>query len=146
MASKTIIIEGNPRRVEYKAGGTIKPGHLIKLGSAGTVTVHASAGGNIYPLIAVENDLVGEDIDDSYSSGDQVQAVWACPGDKVFAFLATGNNAAIGDLLESDGAGGLQLHAVDSTGIYYHRAIVAMAAEALNNATGSQARLTVIIL
>lgn len=104
-ANKTILVAGDFRREEFTAAGAITPGHLLQIDSAGKVVVHAVSGGNCYPLIAIENDLTGDDIADAYASGDQVQCAWLYPGAKVNALLADGQNVAKGDLLMSNGAG-----------------------------------------
>lgn len=129
-SSMTVITKwAGGRKAEYKAAGGITPGHLLQISSAGAV-VHAVAGGNCYPLFAIENDLVGNDINDAYTSGQQIQAVWAGKGTQLNALIADGENIAIGDLLESNGAGRLRKHVLDSTGIYYTKNIIAVAEEA----------------
>ena len=63
---------------EYSASAAITPGHLIELASATTVKVHATAGGNVLPMFALENELEGEDIDDAFAANDKVQC-WPSP-------------------------------------------------------------------
>ena len=99
---------------EYDAGAAITPGMLIALGSAETVAAHASAGGNVTPImIALEDELQGKDVDDAYASGDKVQCWIAGRGDIAYMILADGENVVIGDALESNGAGYLQKHVAD---------------------------------
>jgi hypothetical protein len=99
---------------ELVAGGAITPGHLIALGSAGTVAVHAVAGGNaLPPMFALEDELQGKTIDDAYASGNRVQVWIPNRGDVVNALLKDGENIAKGDLLESAGDGTLQKHVAD---------------------------------
>jgi hypothetical protein len=99
---------------EYKAAAaTIYPGCLIELNSSGTVQVHATAGGNVLPMFALEDELQGNDIDTAYAEGDQVQCWIATRGEIVYAILADGQDVHIGDPLESNGAGYLQKHVPD---------------------------------
>ena len=135
---------------EYVAAGTIKPGHLIVLGSAGTVTVHNSASGNVLPMFACEDELQGKTIDDNYSSTNPVQCWIPQRGDVVNALLANGQNVVIGDFLESAGDGTLQKYVADSTGIYKDIQIVGIAVQAVNmsgsDAVGPSPRIAVRII
>lgn len=101
---------------EFTAGGAITPGHLVMVNSSGDVVVHNSAGGNAFPMFALENELEGEDMDTAYASDDQVQVWIPGRGDIVNAILKDGQNVVIGDWLESAGDGTLQEHAADSSG------------------------------
>lgn len=141
---KTVVLKGNLRTSEavMASGAAIKPGMLVELTSAGTLRKHAGGseqGSRSAKTFAVEAGLLGKDIDTAYSNGDTVIYQNALPGDWIYAWLATGENIAIGAYLQSDGAGGLEL--VDSDG-----AAIAIAREALNNASGSQQRLKVEII
>lgn len=101
---------------EFTAGGTITPGMLIAVGSAGTVAAHAVEAGNVLPMFAVEDELQGKDISDNYSSGNKVQCWIPGRGDQVYAWLANGENVVIGDKLVSDGAGKLKKFVSSSDG------------------------------
>jgi hypothetical protein len=119
---------------------TIKPGHLIEW-SSGKLILHANDDAPGAPMFAVENPFYKPTtteaaIDHAYAADETVRFVWAQPGDQIYAFLETGNNATKGLALTSDGAGGLQI--TPAAG-----AIIAYADEDLNNTTGSQARLKV---
>jgi len=154
MAPKTITLKGNPIRKEATANvATIKPGHLVERDSVGDVGLHGSAGQDCFPLIALENDIIGDDIDTAYADNDNVMLGYFRPGDEAYMWLDDGNNVAIEDLLESDGAGGLQAYtaqAVDegATNTYtiYSRQVVARALEAVNNSSGVQVRIKVEIV
>ncbi len=61
-APKRIHLLGDGRHEEAVAGGTIRPGDLIKLNSDGEVVVHGSAGGNAEALFALEDALQGKEI------------------------------------------------------------------------------------
>lgn len=101
---------------EFTAGGAITPGHLVMVNSSGDVVVHNSAGGNAFPMFALENELEGGDMDTAYANDDQVQVWIPGRGDIVNAILKDGQNVVIGDWLESAGDGTLQKHAADSSG------------------------------
>ncbi len=99
---------------EYPAEAAILPGELIQLNSSGNVEVHDVAGGNLLHMFALEDELQGNGIDDAYAAGDKVQCWVAVRGEEVYAILADGEDIAIGDFLESNGAGELQKHTPDS--------------------------------
>ena len=100
---------------EVTAAGTIKPGMLLERTSAGKVQAHSTAGGIAERVFAIEDALQGNDISDDYSADDLVRCSFFLPGEEANALLADGENASIGDLLESHGDGYLQV-AVDSGG------------------------------
>lgn len=118
---------------EITAAGTIFPGMLVELTNADKVVAHNSAGENVLPMFALEDELQGKGIDDSYVADDQVQVWIPYRGDMVYAILADDENVAIGDFLESNGAGYLKKHEADSAGaVEYPQAIVGVALEALD--------------
>lgn len=104
-SNKTVLVAGDFRKEEFTAAGAITPGMLLTIDSSNKVIAHNVSGGNAYPLVALENDLVGNDIDDAYASGDQVQCAWLYPGAKINTLLADGQNVAVGSLVMSNGAG-----------------------------------------
>lgn len=119
---------------------TIKPGHLV-MWSSGELVIHNNDDALAAPMFAIENPYyipttTEAAIDHAYAAAETCYYVFAQPGDVIYAWLETSNNAAKGDALTSDGAGGLQLS--PSAG-----AVIAWAEEAYNNTTGSQARLKV---
>ena len=99
---------------EYDAAAAIIPGELIQLNSDGNVEVHDVAGGNLLHMFAVEDEPQGNGIDDAYAAADKVQCWVTLRGEEVYAILADGQDIAIGDFLESNGAGELQLHTPDT--------------------------------
>jgi len=131
-----IVIKGDPLRKEELAGAAITPGDLIELNSSGVVVRHSTAGGNAVPMFAVEMDLIGSGVADSYPSGDTVKFAVFRPGDEVYALLASGQNVAKGAFLESAGTGALRAYTQQSGGNVYPSAIVAKALEAINNTSG----------
>ena len=122
---------------EYEAESAIIPGELIELTTTGTVQVHSTEGGNSEKMFAIEDELQGKGIDDAYAAGDQVQCWLPVSGDQVYAILEDGNSVAIGNFLESNGTGELQLHVSDTADsddsiTVYPEQIVAVALEAVD--------------
>ena len=131
-----ILLKGDPIRHERLAAGAITPGDLVSRDSSGTLVRHATAGGNSEKLFAVENDLIGSGITDSYATGDTVKFIASRPGDWVYALLASGQNVAIGAYLESAGNGALEAYTQQSGSNVFPAAVVAVAVEAVNNTAG----------
>ena len=131
--------------VEAVANATITPGMLIEIMSTGKVRAHAGAGQNVAPImVALEDELQGNGIDDDYSALDPVQCWIPYRGDEVNAILKNGEKVAIGDLLESAGNGEVQKHtadvdsSADITTIYPNQ-IVGVALEAVDMSDSSAA-------
>jgi len=93
---------------EYAAVAAITPGMLIELTSTGEVQVHGAAAGVGEKMFADEDQFQGKTIADAYAVGDKVSCWLPQRGDVVYAFLADGENVAVGAKLVSDGAGALQ--------------------------------------
>lgn len=117
MAYKTITITSNQPPKEGIASGTIKPGMvLVRTSTADTVQAHSSSEGRVYAnLVAIEDELQGNDIDDDYSSAARVFFRSFLTGDEVFAYIASGQSIAIGDELTSNGDGYLKKLVNDSS-------------------------------
>lgn len=99
---------------ELDASTTIIPGELLEIDSSNEVKPHATAGGNVLPpMFALEDELQGNDVDDTFADGDKVQVWIPYRGDQVNAILADGEDVSIGDALESNGAGKLVKHVAD---------------------------------
>lgn len=109
MIRKTIKIKKYSDIIEeYIAGGTITPGHLVALNSDGEVIVHATEAGVILPMFALEDELQGKVIYDTYKKDDRVQVWIPGRGDEVYALLAANESVNIGDYLVSKGGGTLK--------------------------------------
>lgn len=133
MAEKSIIIKGDGVSKERVGSGSITPGHLVELMTAGTIRVHANAGQNAQRAFAVEDELQGNGITDVYTTANRVLYRVFRTGDEVLAVLADGQNATIGGFLESNGNGELRVHSADSAGaVEFPEAIVAVATEAVD--------------
>lgn len=147
MAANTVKVKKYSDVVEeYPAGGTITPGMLLQLGSAGTVTAHATSGGKAVPIMfALEDELQGKGIDDNYATGDVVQVWIPGRGDIVNAILTTSQNIAVGDLLVSSGSGRLREYVSESGVVFEDGTIIGQAVEAVTTTTAT-ARIKVRII
>lgn len=134
MTVKTIFIKA-PEHVVRKEGialGAITPGMLIER-AAGGVQAHGTAASNAAPAFAFERELTGGGIDDAYATDDTVLFGIAQPGVEVYAVVS--GSVALGDFLESDGAGGLRTGAADAATDTAQRAAIVAVALAANVST-----------
>lgn len=129
---------------EFFAVAALTPGHLLEITSAGKVQKHSVAGGNVTPLIALEDELWGKTIDDAFAANDPVQVWTAQRGEVAYMLLKDGENVVIGDYLESAGDGTLQKHvedidsAADVTVIYGNQLVgIAMEAVDMSGSSGA---------
>lgn len=105
---------GVPNIEEVAAASAILPGMVIARGASG-MAAHATAGGNVAPVIvALEDSLQGNDKDDAYAAADLVRCWTPAPGDKGYLILSDGENVAIGDALESAGNGYVNKYVADT--------------------------------
>jgi len=113
MTVKTIVLKGNDLviRKESIALGTITPGMLIERATGG-VQAHAGAAKSAQTMFAVENEVVGKGITDNYATSDTVLFGVFPPGTEIYAVVS--GSVALGEFLESDGAGGLRKAATDA--------------------------------
>lgn len=111
----TIFLSGEmDRQYEGIAASAITPGMLIAItgpdntplvpGRAKVIAPHNVAGG-AGTMFAREMDLTGSSIDDAYEEDDTVLYLSCQKGDRVFGFLAAGENVSAGDYLQSNGDG-----------------------------------------
>ena len=118
---------------EEIGSATITPGDLIEFvpsgGDQGQLRVHATAAGTVaQSMWAIENELIGDDIDHAYLDGETVKFVYPHSGAEIYAWIEATANVVRGAALESNGAGKLQ---AATTG-----AVVAYANEAVDNSGG----------
>lgn len=146
--SNTILLTPNGAErpiFEFIADEALTPGELVRFDTDGELEPHGTANGVAQKIFVIENPYAPVNttkaIDQDYAAGDYARAIFAQSGDVVNAWLKDGVNAAIGDALTSDGAGALQKPTVDAA--LLEGAIVAYAAEALNNAGATRLRLKV---
>lgn len=118
MAAKTILLKSNPGGPlleEYVANAALSPGHVLYILSTGKVAVHATAGGKVYPLIALEDRTQGKTVTDAYAAGEQVSCAFLSGGEEFLGRAKDGENIAIGDYLESGAAGELRKAVADTS-------------------------------
>ena len=96
--------------VEYEANAELYPGHLIELISNGKVRKHGTSGGSVLPMFALEDELQGKGIDDTYAANAPVQCWIPTRGDEVYAKLAYGQSVTVGAFLVSNGDGTLKAY------------------------------------
>jgi hypothetical protein len=137
-ANNTIVLKGKGIRKERAAGGTITPGHLLAYTSTLTVVVHPTAAGNAQKMFAVENEVIGKDIDTNYSSGDNVLFEVLPRGAEVNALLAASAVAVVkGDYVESNGTGTVRKMTTNAATADTQRAgVVGIALESVDNSGG----------
>jgi len=114
----TILLKGDPTFKELMLNGDvysaipITPGMLCERTATNTVQPHSSAAGVASPIFAVENAIIGRGKEIPYTvDGEAVLLAFCRPGDSVLALLeaGAGNVTVIGTLLNSNGAGLLQV-------------------------------------
>jgi len=93
------------------------PGRMVELNSNGKVQEHSSSASIAVPMFALEDELQGNGVDDTYAADDPVQVWIPARGDQVWAVLADGENVSIGDFLQSDGSGNLQQGTSEAVGV-----------------------------
>jgi hypothetical protein len=109
MAKHTIKIRKYADVIEEYTSTAVEitPGYLLEVTSAGLVQAHSSNTGRALAMFAIEDELQGRGIDVNYAASTKVQCWLPGHGDMVYAFLADGQNAVIGNWLASNGAGKL---------------------------------------
>jgi hypothetical protein len=115
MAFHKIAVSPPTEMYERIAAAAVTPGMLIELTTADKYQAHSGAGLACASLFALENSIVGGGIGDAYATGDVVKAGAFASGHRVYALLADGENAAIGNKLESNGDGYLRVVDTDSS-------------------------------
>lgn len=105
---------GGPRTVinDMAAKAAITPGHLVeRVNTAGVWQwqKHGSAGGNTGRNVATEQSMLNKGVDDAYAAGDLVEVAEGTNGSNFWMLIASGQNIAYGDKLESAGDGTLRI-------------------------------------
>lgn len=128
---------------ELVANAAIIPGMLVELMPTGTgkVRAHANANQDVFPMFALEDELQGKGIDDSYAANDPVQVWIPGRGDIVNCLLTDEEKVIIGDWVVSSGDGRVRKHvrtyesfesAVHGTESIYTQAIIGQVVEAVD--------------
>ena len=139
MALKRVItLLGNPHiNEDGVATAAIKPGYLVD--GVLSVAAHASAGAACPRTFALERSELGSGIDNTYQGfagssdyaiGDTVKIGSFKQGERVLAWIASGQNITINGRLESAGNGTLRAYA---SGVILCRALESVNATALTN-------------
>lgn len=140
MAKQTIKLKKYTDIInEYNAVAAITPGWLLELTSAGKVQANSTAGIQCTKVFALEDELQGKTIDDDYAIAAPVQCWYATPGEEVFAWLANGEDVAIGAKLVSNGDGQLKAFTADSSATVTEEFVLAEALEAVDMSGSSGA-------
>lgn len=158
MASKTpntIWLKGDPQGREGIATEVILPGMLLSLTAAPAavvsdgriqgVKIHAEADGTAQMAVAREGDIFGRSIDDEYAVNDTVLYHQFRKGDMFYGLVANGQNVAVGTRLASNGDGSFRVAAAALEEAAGDEAI-AVSCEAVNNTSGSAARLKIEVI
>jgi len=115
---------------ERGASVAILPGMLVELTAADTYQLQATDGGQYIGAVALEDELQGKTIEQTYAIGNPVQAWTAVRGEEAQLRLATGSTIVVGDKLTPAGDGTVRKLAVETEFLF------AVAGEAI---TGSAA-------
>lgn len=143
MAYESVVLRSLGEREEMKANAAITPGQLCDVLSTGNARRHATAGGFHERLIAVEDSLQGNGIDDNYAANAQAQFIHAEPGDIFYMLLADGEAATKDEFLESSGNGDLRVY---TSGTRVGRALDALDLSGSSGADPSSRRIRVLIV
>jgi hypothetical protein len=108
----TIFLGGDRTQVnDLAASAAITPGHLIeRTNNAGVIRwrKHATAGGDTAPAIATDQSMLNKSVDDDYAANDLVEASILHAGATAWMLIASGQDIAAGQKLESAGNGTLR--------------------------------------
>ena len=139
--TSTISLKGDGIRKEGIASEAITPGHLVEFGGTKDYRKHATAAGNARKAFALENDLIGSDIDTAYALNDTVQVGLFHSGCEVYALVAAAASAITkGAALESAGNGTVRVQAANAATSQAQRdSVVGYALEAVDNSGGGSA-------
>lgn len=104
---------GGPKVIvnDLVAGVAITPGYLIEAYSDGgvlKVRPNASATEIAAHFIALEQTEMNKTVDDAYAVGDLVIGAFLAPGSTFWGLIPSGQNIAVGGLLQSNGDGKLK--------------------------------------
>lgn len=106
MTYNTILLGGNPEIEEFPAASAITPGMLVALNTSGQVAAQGTAGANVMPWFALETLDGSKGITDAYAQYERVRVAKCKGGEKIYAYLVSGDGAIhIGDFIESGGTG-----------------------------------------
>lgn len=113
-APNTVYL-GGPHTVinDMAAKAAITPGHLVeRVNTAGVWRwqKHATAAGDTQRAVALEPSMLNKGVDDDYAVADLVEVSQGVNGTNYWMLIASGQNIAYGDSLESAGDGTLRIY------------------------------------
>jgi hypothetical protein len=115
MARRKINLLGDPQVDEQESAlEVLLPGHLVELTATG-VQKNTDDAANVAAAFALERDELGKDIDQAYAIGDKVKVGTFKPGDRVYPFLASGQNVVKGAYLTGNTTGLLTAASVSAS-------------------------------
>lgn len=159
--SKTILINGDPQAENRQfedlqiTASAVTPGMLVEINpTSEKMRKHATAGGNHSGMVVLENpfaDTTGQAIAFDWPTNSFPKYIVARPGDKLYMLFTSSTTIDKGDLVESAGDGTLQEHTADTVSgtaslTVYSNQIVGVAWDDLSSTTGSQQRITVLVI
>lgn len=105
---------GGPRTEigDLAASETITPGQLVdRFNSSGVIRwrKHATAGGACAKAVATEQSMLNRSVDATYLVGDLMEVSIGAGGSTFWMYIASGQNIAAGNKLESAGDGTLRI-------------------------------------
>jgi hypothetical protein len=144
MARRVIILKGDPiQNEEDQAAEAITPGHLLNFDSSGNLIKNVTAA-NQARAFALERDELGKDIDQAYAIGDTVRVGVFSPGQRVYAWLASGQNTAKGDYLAPSTTAGLLTKSGVTTTLRVARALEAVDTSGSAPVAGTRIRVEIV--
>ena len=112
MAKRLIKLLGEGiQNEDYTASAAITPGDLVAFSSTGTIARNAVADLDVPLTFALEREEMGLGIDDDYAIGDAVKVMTFKGGNRVLAFIASGQNITAGNFLQAAADGTLKVYA-----------------------------------
>ena len=110
MPRNTILLKGKPLNDEANAGATVRPGALVEFDANNDVIENASAADTDAQIVyAVEHGDIGNEIGDDYLITERVLLIHPRRGDVFQAFVEDSITTVIGEPMESNGGGALQV-------------------------------------
>lgn len=107
----TIFLGGDRTQIgDLAVSEAVTPGHLVERFNNGGVIRWRKATADIAgpPALATEHSMANLDVDDDYAANDLAEVSILHKGAAGWAFIASGQNVAAGDLLGSAGSGTLK--------------------------------------
>ena len=137
MATNKIVLKGSGHFDEGTLAAAVSPGMAIEFQPTSKYDeVQASQAEALKqgtPIVATEDALQGNTVDDAYASGDIVFTYQPNAGDHVQVLVKDGETIAIGDKLVVEGGGsGLWLGITGSEAVYQVKALEAVSPSGAN--------------